>query len=236
MNYISRVEEFHKTFNQPILDKPEIPAQERTSLRISMLKEELSELEDALSNNDIVSVLDALCDIQYVLSGTVLEFGLKEEFNIAFDEVHNSNMTKSCETRLEAERAQAHINAFSDVCRIEESNGRYLILRNKDNKVLKPLSYRPPQLDEVFDLIQSTTESERLIAQAAGLSEEIRKNGGATFMVISNKKQNKFGCIMQGDPREVQGTLSAIMRQNAEVKEFIKTSILNSNIITKRNG
>ncbi|MGO3307327.1 MAG: hypothetical protein ACTILG_11760, partial [Sphingobacterium sp.] len=72
---LSSVAEFHKTFQHPILDKPTIPSESRCELRVALIAEELKELEEAIANKDMVEIADALCDIQYVLSGAVLEFG-----------------------------------------------------------------------------------------------------------------------------------------------------------------
>lgn len=63
-------------------------------LRLQLIQEELSELALALSQKRIVDVLDALVDLQYVISGTILTFGLQDKFDAAFQEVHLSNMSK----------------------------------------------------------------------------------------------------------------------------------------------
>ncbi len=47
-----------------------------------------------MKNNDIVETLDALIDLQYVLDGAFLSFGLHDVKEIAFAEVHRSNMSK----------------------------------------------------------------------------------------------------------------------------------------------
>jgi predicted HAD superfamily Cof-like phosphohydrolase len=47
-------------------------------------------------------------DIQYVLSGAVHEFGMGTRFANLFEEVHRSNMTKACKTKLEAEATVKH--------------------------------------------------------------------------------------------------------------------------------
>ena len=68
---LNLVADFHKTFKHPILEKPTIPSQERCKLRVALIAEELKELEDAIKDKDIKEVADALCDIQYVLSGAI---------------------------------------------------------------------------------------------------------------------------------------------------------------------
>src|ERR1041385_6662771 len=102
------VAEFHKTFKHPIQPKPVIPDENRCRLRVALIAEELKELEVAILEKDIVSVADALCDIQYVLSGAILAFGLGEKFKTLFDEVQRSNMSKACNTLEEAQATIDH--------------------------------------------------------------------------------------------------------------------------------
>src|ERR1043165_7043430 len=99
---LNLVGEFHNTFKHPILKEPAIPGEDRCKLRVALLAEELKELEVAILEKDIVEIADALCDIQYVLSGAILEFGLGERFNSLFEEVQRSNMSKACKSELEA--------------------------------------------------------------------------------------------------------------------------------------
>lgn len=74
-NTLESVAQFHNLFRCPVLNSPTLPSSDRCGLRVSLLKEELQELEDAIAQDNLVEVADALADIQYVLSGAVLEFG-----------------------------------------------------------------------------------------------------------------------------------------------------------------
>ncbi|MCT4608946.1 MAG: nucleoside triphosphate pyrophosphohydrolase family protein [Pelagimonas sp.] len=87
------VKEWHEAFDVPVIDTPTLPA-ERIQMRLAILEEEVSELREAAEAGDMVEVLDALCDIQYVLDGTFLEFGLHPVKSDAMAEVHASNMSK----------------------------------------------------------------------------------------------------------------------------------------------
>jgi len=78
---LNLVAEFHETFKHPILQSPAIPGEDRCKLRVALLAEELKELEVAILEKDIVGVADAMCDLQYVLSGAILEFGLGNRFS-----------------------------------------------------------------------------------------------------------------------------------------------------------
>lgn len=91
---LDAVELFHKTYGADVLDSPAIPSKERCDLRYKLLKEELDEFVEAYKNNDLVEVADALADLQYILCGSVLEFGLQHKFEAIFDEVQASNMSK----------------------------------------------------------------------------------------------------------------------------------------------
>ena len=146
-NALNDVAEFHKTFNLPILDEPQIPSPERCKLRINLLEEELKELKEAIEENDLVEVIDALCDIQYVLSGAILEFGFAEKFKEMFDEVQRSNMSKVCKTEEEAVQTQKHYaDKDGTESHIVNKDGQFLVYRNEDGKVLKSVNYSPADL------------------------------------------------------------------------------------------
>lgn len=148
---LNQVAEFHRTFRHPIEEQPVIPAADRCRLRIALLREELQELETAIANSDIVEVADALCDLQYVLSGAVLEFGLGEKFVSLFEEVQRSNMSKTCASE---EEAQATVEYYRQNrgfdCYIQASGNHWLVYRKDDNKTLKSIRYSPADLRSIL--------------------------------------------------------------------------------------
>lgn len=151
LDALNQVAEFHRVFGHPIPSQPMIPDAERCALRISLLREELSELEESIAAGDLVSVADAFCDIQYVLSGAVLEFGLGSVFRDLFDEVQRSNMSKSCSSREEAERTVAWYKKERGVdCYYMESDGHFPVYRSSDRKTLKSIAYSPADLDKIL--------------------------------------------------------------------------------------
>lgn len=147
---LTSVAEFHKTFKHPILTSPTIPSEQRCKLRVSLIAEELKELEEAINNQDIVEVADALCDIQYVLSGAILEFGLADKFKELFDEVQRSNMSKACKTIEEAEATVKHYNTKGVECYYEQESDLYLVYRTADRKTLKSVTYSPADLKRII--------------------------------------------------------------------------------------
>ena len=149
---LNQVGEFHKTFQHPILTTPQIPSEDRCKLRVSLIAEELDELKEAIEANDLVEVADALCDIQYVLSGAVLEFGLGEKFKTLFEEVQRSNMSKACDTEEEAKQTAAFYKAEKDTdAYYEERDGKWLVYRKGDNKTLKSINYSPADLKSLLE-------------------------------------------------------------------------------------
>src|SRR5690606_7734336 len=107
-NALNSVAEFHETFGLPVLDEPRLISEDRAALRVNLLQEELKELLTAIHNDDLVEIADAFCDLQYVLSGAILEYGMGKRFKKLFDEVHRSNMSKTCQTEAEAEETIRH--------------------------------------------------------------------------------------------------------------------------------
>jgi predicted HAD superfamily Cof-like phosphohydrolase len=149
---LNGVAQFHKTFHLPVVDQPTIPSEERCELRIALLEEELQELKDAIAHKDILEAADAFADLQYVLSGAILEFGLGSKFRDLFDEVQRSNMSKTCKSLDEAEATQSYYEMHKGAESIIKQEGdEYLVYRKTDGKVLKSVNYSPPDLDKVLN-------------------------------------------------------------------------------------
>jgi len=111
--------EFNQAFDIPKLDSPDIGPEELIELRIKLLREEVEEYAEAARAGDLVEVIDALADIGYILAGTILNHGMQNIYDDAFDEVHRSNMAKLVDGK---------------------------VLRREDGKVMKPQGWTPPQL------------------------------------------------------------------------------------------
>jgi predicted HAD superfamily Cof-like phosphohydrolase len=113
--------EFNKAFEIPMLNNPGLGPDERIELRIKLLEEEVQEYAEAARNGDLVEILDALADIGYILAGTIINHGMQNIYDDAFDEVHRSNMAKLVDGKL---------------------------LRREDGKVMKPDGWLPPNLTQ----------------------------------------------------------------------------------------
>lgn len=146
------VAQFHETFKHPIQPEPAIPSRDRCSLRVALISEELKELEAAIQDRDIVEVADALCDLQYVLSGAILEFGLAEKFNDLFEEVQRSNMSKACSSEDEAIQTVAfYRDKDGTECHYRKEGEKWLVYRTSDNKTIKSVGYSPANLKGILD-------------------------------------------------------------------------------------
>lgn len=142
LNCLNQVKDFHQTFEVPVLRKPVLPPAERAELRVSLIQEELDELSQAIKAGDLVEISDALCDLQYVISGAVLEFGLGRKFPGLFDEVHRSNMSKACVTQQEALATISHYKKKDGTEAMYKPVGdKWIVYRMSDNKVLKSINY-----------------------------------------------------------------------------------------------
>ena len=92
MTNFNKVGIFMKTFGQEVKTKPSFSTDKINKLRLDLIKEELSELTDAMNNKDLLEVADALTDILYVTYGAGHAFGIN--LDKCFEEVQNSNMSK----------------------------------------------------------------------------------------------------------------------------------------------
>ena len=98
-----------------------------------LLYEELNEYREATQNEEITAdeklilQIDAIFDMQYLLSGLIAQHGLQNYQNKFMHEIHESNLTKlqSGQVRL-----------------------------REDGKILKPDGYRPPDLRGVLEDIK----------------------------------------------------------------------------------
>ncbi len=92
MTNFESVKKFMQTFGQEVRTNASFPNDKIINLRIDLIREELSELKEAIEQKDIKEVADALTDILYVTYGAGHAFGIN--LDKCFEEVQNSNMSK----------------------------------------------------------------------------------------------------------------------------------------------
>ena len=92
MTNFEKVKEFMTTFGQEVKNKAEFPNEKIVELRKKLIDEEFNELKDAINENDLIEVADALTDILVVTYGAGVAFGI--DLDKCFEEVQKSNMSK----------------------------------------------------------------------------------------------------------------------------------------------
>ena len=92
MPNFEKVRLFMETYGQEVKDKAGFSDVKTNKLRIDLIKEELEELTEAMQNENLLEVADALTDILYVTYGAGHASGI--DLDKCFEEVQNSNMSK----------------------------------------------------------------------------------------------------------------------------------------------
>lgn len=91
---IKQVEKFHNTFGHPVAPGPSVATKKLGALRHNLMEEENDEYLEAVENENLVEIADALGDQLYVLTGTMLVHGLQDKIMEVFHEIQMSNMSK----------------------------------------------------------------------------------------------------------------------------------------------
>ena len=123
MTNFESVRKFMKTFGQDVKIKAEFPSEKIVKLRYNLIKEELTDFQEAVKQKNLTEVADSLTDILYVTYGAGHAFGI--DLDKCFDEVQRSNMSKL------------------------GSDGKPIY--NKDGKVMKGPSYFEPNLKKFVE-------------------------------------------------------------------------------------
>ena len=150
--FVSEVEEFNSLMNKPNNYVPTIPDKSEWDFVYNFVLEELEEYKQACEKQDIVEVLDALCDIAYVSLGNgVMLHGLKNQIWPAYMEVQASNLSKACNTQEEAQKTvEVRSTEQGEPCHYEQVAGKYIVYRSRDRKVMKSINYFKPDLKQFF--------------------------------------------------------------------------------------
>lgn len=147
---LQKVGDFHDTFDVYSQTKPGLPKKKVRALRKRLLKEEHKEYTDGEKANDIVEIADALADQIYIINGTAVAYGIP--LDEIFDIVHESNMDKTCSSEQHAQDTVAHYASLPEPVEThyKEKNGRWIIYRSADNKVLKRKGWTAPDFSHLL--------------------------------------------------------------------------------------
>jgi hypothetical protein len=158
--FVDEVEEFNEVMGKSYQNRttPTINPKDAQFV-IDFIQEELDELKVAVKEKNIIEIFDALLDITYVgLGNGALVFGLKDKMLDGYAEVQASNMSKICNTVAEAEETvKLRSEQQGEPCHYEESNGKYVVYRTSDNKVMKSINYFRPDLGKFFTELELTS-------------------------------------------------------------------------------
>jgi hypothetical protein len=151
--FVSEVETFNATMGKPNNYEPIIPEEKEWMFVYNFILEELEEYKHACETNDIVEVLDALCDIAYVSIGNgAMLHGLKDKLWPAYQEVQASNMSKACISEEEAqETVRVRSAEQEEPCHYEKVGEYYIVYRTRDKKVMKNINYFRPDLKQFLN-------------------------------------------------------------------------------------
>lgn len=156
MTNFEKVTEFNKAFGAIINTKPQ-PKLFDTNLdlvrhRLNLITEEVIELEDAIDDKDLRETVDALADILYVTYGAFNAFGI--DGDEAFRLVHESNMTKLCQTEAEAKLSVAYYKTdgrYKTPAYRPTPDGKFFVVYDQETtKILKSINYSPVDLTSVL--------------------------------------------------------------------------------------
>lgn len=153
-----KVYDFNKCFGVSVSDSPQKNVfdekPELVKLRLSLIQEEVRELEDAIKDKNFTEVVDALSDILYVVYGAGVSFGI--DLDRSFNIVHDSNMSKSCKTEEEAQQTvewyKTNDTPYDSPDYRKSDDGKYWVVYNKSTgKILKSINYTQANFKVMLD-------------------------------------------------------------------------------------
>jgi len=151
--FVSEVEEFNAIMGKPNNYNPVIPDEKEWMFVYNFILEELEEYKEACETENIVEILDALCDITYVSLGNgAMLHGLKDKIWPAYQEVQASNLSKACSSEEDAqETVRVRSQEQGEECHYEKIGEYYIVYRTRDRKVMKNINYFRPDLTQFFN-------------------------------------------------------------------------------------
>ncbi len=152
MSNFDKIKQFHQTFSHPCPEKINHNVLTNdtnlVNLRLNLIDEEVNELKQAVKENNMTEVIDALTDILYVVYGAGAAFGIN--LDKAYEIVHHSNMSKLCSTESEAiETVNAYKEKYSHgdlkydspTYKLAPDQQHYIVYNRSTGKILKSINY-----------------------------------------------------------------------------------------------
>jgi len=134
-----------------------------TGFEMKLLSEEVREGYTAIAQNDIVELLDAIADVEFVYNGTVFKFGMSSLYPSSIEPItnyvehHLARLVSSARDMLPDIPKDKFYKLLEDVNAIViEANNTKPNKKNKDGKNIKGSSFVEPQ-DKIAELVKKYT-------------------------------------------------------------------------------
>lgn len=163
MTGIQKIKLWREIFDLPNRRTPQVASKEEAELALKLIQEEASELAvelyeygDKFSNDplgkiykpNLAGIADAIGDLYFVVTQAAMIHGLDPEMLI--DRVYKSNMSKLCLTEQEAvDSVKAYTDKEISTYYTQLPDGKFIIKRTVDNKVLKSINFFEPNWDDL---------------------------------------------------------------------------------------
>ena len=146
------VKEFNEVFGNPVHNKVQNDIFDKepkiVEKCVALIREEFHELEDAVKDKDMVETADALGDLIVVVQGMACHLGL--DLDEVFRQVHESNMSKICQTEEEAKETvkkyEENDDRYDSPDYRPTGDGRFVVFNKSTGKILKSHKYKPVDL------------------------------------------------------------------------------------------
>lgn len=151
--FVEEVKEFNVLMGKEFQNRTYPEINQKDALFVTnFIQEELDEMKEAVHNNDIVGILDAILDITYVCLGNgALVFGLEDKILPGYAEVQGSNLSKVCKTEDEAiATVELRSKQQNEPCHYSKVGDNFIVYRTRDMKVQKSINYYAPNLKKLF--------------------------------------------------------------------------------------
>lgn len=162
--FIEEVEIFNDLFGKVNNYKPTLPSKAIADFVYNFILEELEELKEGYETGNIVEVLDAFLDIQYVLADGMMKYGLKDKILSGYAEVQLSNLSKVCKTEeIAKQTVELRSKEQKKPCHYEKVGDNFIVYRTWDGKVMKAIDYFKPDLSKLFSTEELNNIKEQFI-------------------------------------------------------------------------
>jgi predicted HAD superfamily Cof-like phosphohydrolase len=153
-----KVLEFNKAFGVKTNTEPQLDIFDKdpklVQLKLDLILEEVDEFKQAIKEKNFTEIVDGLTDILYVVYGAATAFGF--DADKSFDIVHESNMSKLCDTEEDAiltvhKYKEAVPKVYDSPAYRKSECGKYFVVYNtSSNKILKSYKYTPANFSELI--------------------------------------------------------------------------------------